>query len=222
MFGAAGNVTIPSLRHHRIIISAKSLTGVLFRREFHCANCGKRFKRKDKLKEHMTKIHHSQTVNSEQAMQNSQAKKFVPKVGRTFWEKLYISYPPMLDALRTIVWSTGESERLQSFHFQMPSMPGGFQAKGNAGESSGEAASRRSAGIRTGTELAHPAANPRLLLPVLRQGICIQCHHGIKKPTSYFRVELKKSLRAHDVQCTLMYIVYYRFTRVAASVRRIS
>lgn len=49
-------------------------------REFHCANCGKRFKRKDKLKEHMTKIHHSQTVNSEQAMQNSQAKKFVPKV----------------------------------------------------------------------------------------------------------------------------------------------
>ncbi|EZA51044.1 hypothetical protein DMN91_003264 [Ooceraea biroi] len=49
-------------------------------REFHCANCGKRFKRKDKLKEHMTKIHHSQTVNGEQATQNSQAKKFVPKV----------------------------------------------------------------------------------------------------------------------------------------------
>jgi len=49
-------------------------------REFHCANCGKRFKRKDKLKEHMTKIHHSQTVNGEQMTQNNQAKKFVPKV----------------------------------------------------------------------------------------------------------------------------------------------
>lgn len=49
-------------------------------REFHCANCGKRFKRKDKLKEHMTKIHHSQTANEEQATQNNQAKKFVPKV----------------------------------------------------------------------------------------------------------------------------------------------
>ncbi|KAG5336818.1 PRD10 protein, partial [Acromyrmex heyeri] len=49
-------------------------------REFHCANCGKRFKRKDKLKEHMTKIHHSQTVNGEQMTQNNQAKKFVPKI----------------------------------------------------------------------------------------------------------------------------------------------
>ncbi|XP_018399990.1 PREDICTED: PR domain zinc finger protein 10-like isoform X2 [Cyphomyrmex costatus] len=49
-------------------------------REFHCANCGKRFKRKDKLKEHMTKIHQSQTVNREQMTQNNQAKKFVPKI----------------------------------------------------------------------------------------------------------------------------------------------
>lgn len=57
-----------------------NLINFYLHREFHCANCGKRFKRKDKLKEHMTKIHHSQTVNGDQMIQNNQAKKFVPKV----------------------------------------------------------------------------------------------------------------------------------------------
>lgn len=55
-----------------------------FCREFHCANCGKQFKRKDKLKEHMTKLHNSQTATEEQMSQVTQTKKFVPKVFFTY------------------------------------------------------------------------------------------------------------------------------------------
>jgi len=67
----------------------ENLINVYLCREFHCANCGKQFKRKDKLKEHMTKIHHSQTVNGEQITQHNQAKKFVPKVRQN---KIMIDY----------------------------------------------------------------------------------------------------------------------------------
>lgn len=65
---------------------------------------------------------------------------------------------------------TGKPERLQSLYLQMPSMSGGFQAKRDAGESSGEAASRSRAGIRTRIKLTDSATNQRLLLPILRQG----------------------------------------------------
>ncbi|XP_012283811.1 PR domain zinc finger protein 10 isoform X2 [Orussus abietinus] len=56
-------------------------------REFHCANCGKQFKRKDKLKEHMTRMHNSDRANREQVAQTQSAKKFVPKVNPTDYNR---------------------------------------------------------------------------------------------------------------------------------------
>lgn len=53
----------------------------------------------------------------------------------------------------------------------MSSMSGGFQTKGNAGESPSEAASRCRPRICAGIELTYSATNQRLLLPILRQGI---------------------------------------------------
>lgn len=53
----------------------------------------------------------------------------------------------------------------------MSSMPGGFQTKGNAGESLSEAASGCRSRICARIELTYLATNQRLLLPVLRQGI---------------------------------------------------
>ncbi|KAK0090153.1 hypothetical protein PV325_002578 [Microctonus aethiopoides] len=58
-------------------------------REFHCANCEKRFKRKDKLKEHMTRMHNAQKAKREQKSRenNNQAKKFIPKVNPTDYNR---------------------------------------------------------------------------------------------------------------------------------------
>lgn len=52
-----------------------------FYREFKCANCDKQFKRKDKLKEHMTRMHNAEREIQQQFAQVQQGKKFVPKVG---------------------------------------------------------------------------------------------------------------------------------------------
>ncbi|XP_012252627.2 PR domain zinc finger protein 10 isoform X2 [Athalia rosae] len=56
-------------------------------REFHCANCDKQFKRKDKLKEHMTRMHNAERENQQQMAQGQQAKKFVPKVNPTDYNR---------------------------------------------------------------------------------------------------------------------------------------
>lgn len=71
-------------------------------RQFHCANCDKQFKRKDKLKEHMTRMHNSQRMdniskertesssaidNNNSVSQGNQAKKFIPKVNPTDYNR---------------------------------------------------------------------------------------------------------------------------------------
>lgn len=56
----------------------------------------------------------------------------------------------------------------------MSSMPGGFQTKRNAGKSSSKTASWRRTGICARIKLTYSAANQRLLLPVLRQGLITQ------------------------------------------------
>lgn len=60
-------------------------------REFLCADCGKQFKRKDKLKEHCKRMHsedrenNSSTKSTKTESQNS--KKFVPKVEPTDYQR---------------------------------------------------------------------------------------------------------------------------------------
>ncbi|XP_015116917.1 PR domain zinc finger protein 10 [Diachasma alloeum] len=68
-------------------------------RQFHCANCEKQFKRKDKLKEHMTRMHNSERMESSKVsnmatdndnsglQQGNQAKKFIPKVNPTDYNR---------------------------------------------------------------------------------------------------------------------------------------
>ncbi|XP_033230926.1 PR domain zinc finger protein 10-like isoform X2 [Belonocnema kinseyi] len=56
-------------------------------REFQCAVCGKRFKRKDKLKEHVTRMHNSQRPSKEPTSPINQARKFVPKVNPTEYDR---------------------------------------------------------------------------------------------------------------------------------------
>ena len=53
---------------------------IILYREFQCANCGKQFKRKDKLKDHVTRVHFTQKTNKDQISSNNRAKKAIPKV----------------------------------------------------------------------------------------------------------------------------------------------
>jgi len=63
----------------------------------------------------------------------------------------------------------------------MSSMPGGFQAKGNAGESLSKAASRCRSWICARIELTYSATNQRLLLPILWKGIITKSHISKQK-----------------------------------------
>lgn len=76
----------------------------------------------------MTKLHQSKTVNGEQM---TQTKKFVPQVRENIDEMMTRRFGFVF--FYKINLSTGKSERLQSLYLQMPSMSGGFQAKGDAG-----------------------------------------------------------------------------------------
>lgn len=61
-------------------------------REFLCANCGKQFKRKDKLKEHMKRMHapdREAKVNAKNSSKSG-SKKFVPKVSEEFQRFIFI------------------------------------------------------------------------------------------------------------------------------------